>query len=273
MSLFTIDGERCVHDGLCAADCPVGCIDISGDGMPVLNEKKAGYCLDCGHCMAICPTGAFQLGRFDAPAVPLGEIGEPVTARQVERFLKSRRSVRAFRAEPVDRDLLARLLDLTEYAPSGHNARPVRWSVARGAEKVQSVAVATAEWMREAVESGSEIANRLHLAGVVRRWNEGVDLICRNAPALAVVVAPERGITPAADAVIAASWLELAAHGAGLGACWAGYVYLAATYSPAVREVLGIGSGFQTHGALLLGYPARKWSAVPPRPSAEVDWL
>lgn len=273
MALFTIDAERCARDGLCAAECPLGCVEISGDGLPVPHAKKADYCIACGHCMAVCPTGAFRLDRFDRPAAPLREIGESPSAKQVERLLMGRRSVRAFRPEPVDRDLLARLLDLTQYAPSGHNARPVRWAVALGADKVRDVAGAVAEWMRREAEAGSAVASRLHLGGLVRRWDEGEDLICRDAPALAVALAPERGVTPATDAVIATAWLELAAHGAGLGACWCGYVHMAAGSDPGVRAALAIGDGLVAHGALLLGRPARRCPSAPPRPGAEVRWL
>jgi len=273
MALFTIDAERCVRDGLCAAECPLGCVDLSGDGMPVPHARKADYCISCGHCMAVCPTGAFRLAAFDRPAVPLREIGGVPSPEQVERLLLGRRSVRAFRPDPVDRELLVRLLDLTQYAPSGHNARPVRWTVALGADKVRAVAAAVAEWMRREAEAESGIAARLRLGGIVRRWDEGEDLICRDAPALALAAAPESGITPATDAVIAAAWLELAAHGAGLGACWCGYVHLAAGRDPGVRAVLGLEDGMAAHGALMLGRPVHRCAFAPPRPGAVVRWL
>lgn len=270
MTLFTVDENLCARDGLCAEDCPAGCIVLDGNGLPAPHEKKAAYCIECGHCMAVCPTGALRLDRFDSPAEPMQA---RISPEQAAQFLKGRRSVRRFLNRPLTRDELAALIDLTEYAPSGHNARPVRWSVAATPEAVRSVAEATVAWMRTEVEAESETAAKLHLAGLVRAWDKGTDIICRNAPALAVPYAPLSGVTPAADGVIAAAYLELAAHGAGLGACWCGYVYLAALEDEALRKVLAIPDGHQACGALMLGRPAYRYRAVPPRSGADVTWL
>ena len=272
MALFTVDENLCARDGLCAEDCPLGCIELAGDGLPVPHEKKADYCINCGHCMAVCPTGALRLNCFDEPAVPMAAANR-ISPTQAAQFLKGRRSVRRFKKEPLSRDELAGLLDLTQYAPSGHNARPVRWSVAATPEAVRSVASATAEWMRREAEAESETASKLHLAGVVRLWDQGVDLICRHAPALAVAHAPESGITPAQDGVIAVSYLELAAHGAGLGACWCGYVHIGSLQDEGIRQSLAIPDGRQACAALILGRPACRYRSVPPRPGADVQWL
>jgi ferredoxin len=43
MPLFTIDETRCKRDGLCAADCPAGCIVFEKGGLPEPHEKKQAY--------------------------------------------------------------------------------------------------------------------------------------------------------------------------------------------------------------------------------------
>jgi nitroreductase/NAD-dependent dihydropyrimidine dehydrogenase PreA subunit len=272
MPLFTIDETRCKRDGLCAADCPVGCIVFEKGGLPEPHEKKQAYCLDCGHCMAVCPADAIRLERFDRGSTPLDRTLD-ISLDQAEQFLTSRRSVRAFRDEPVDRALLGRVLAVTGYAPSGHNARPTRWIVARGREKVAEAAGVVAAWMDAEARALSPVAEALHLAGIVRAWDNGRDMICRDAPVLAVAVGPERGITPREDGVIATAYLELAATAAGLGACWCGYLMAAAAHSAGVREFLGVAGGEAVCGALLIGRPARRYAAIPPRPAPEVTDL
>jgi nitroreductase/NAD-dependent dihydropyrimidine dehydrogenase PreA subunit len=264
MPLFTIDETRCKRDGLCAADCPAGCIVFEKGGLPQPHEKKQAYCLDCGHCMAVCPADAIRLTRFDKPGVPV-DPSLAVSLDQAEQFLTSRRSVRAFRDEPVDSGLLDRLLAVAEYAPSGHNARPTRWVVAEGHGRVADVAGAVAAWMRAEAEAGSPLADALHLPGIVRAWDNGTDMICRNAPALAVAYGPKQGITPQADGVLATAYLELAASAAGLGACWCGYLMAGAAHDRGVRDLLGVADDQAVYGALLLGRPARRYTAVPPR--------
>ncbi|WP_338668096.1 nitroreductase family protein [Pseudodesulfovibrio methanolicus] len=272
MSLFTIDETRCKRDGLCAADCPAGCIVFEEGGLPEPHERKQAYCLDCGHCMAVCPADAIRLTRFADGSVPVDR-SLNISLDQSEQFLKARRSVRAFRDEPVDRGLLGRVLSVTEYCPSGHNARPTRWVVAEGGAKVAEVAGAVAEWMRAESEAESRLAASLHLPGIVRLWDGGTDIICRNAPALAVAVGPKQGITPQPDGVIATAYLELALTAAGLGACWCGYLMAAAAYDAGVRELLGVAGDEAVYGALMLGRPARRYPALPPRPEPSVDWL
>ncbi|EGB14771.1 nitroreductase [Pseudodesulfovibrio mercurii] len=272
MALFIIDETRCRRDGLCAADCPAGCIVFEEGGLPEPHEKKQAYCLDCGHCMAVCPADAIRLTRFDRPGEPLDRT-LAISLDQAEQFLKGRRSVRAFRDEPVDRALLERLLAVTGYCPSGHNARPTRWVAVSGADKVAGMAGGVAAWMRAEAEAGTDLAAALHLTGIVRAWDAGADLICRHAPALVAAVGPRQGITPREDGVIATAYLELAASAAGLGACWCGYLLAAAAHDAGVRAQLGVADGEAVYGALMLGRPARRYTTLPPRPEPEVNWL
>lgn len=272
MPLFTVDPDLCNMDGLCAADCPAGCIVFEKGALPVPHEKKYAYCLSCGHCMAVCPTSAITLEEFAGAGEPV-DPALAVSPEQVDQFLKSRRSVRAFKSVPPDREQLVSLLAVTEYGPSGHNARPTRWTVADTPDKVAAIAETVIAWMRGEAEKETPLAASLHLPGIVRAFDNGVDMVCRKAPILAVAYGPQKGITPKEDAVIATTYLELAATAAGLGACWCGYVVLGAAYDPVLRRELGVPEGYAVYGALMLGRPARRYKTIPPRPNPEVNWL
>ena len=54
---------------------------------------------------------------------------------ELERLLRSRRSVRAFRADPVSRSQVLEILDLAATAPSNSNTQPWRLHVLAGAAK------------------------------------------------------------------------------------------------------------------------------------------
>ena len=196
-----------------------------------------------------------------------------ISWEQAEQYLKGRRSVRFFKDEPVPEVLLARILSATEYAPSGHNARPTRWSVATSRDKVAELTEVIVNWMRLEADRESPVAARYHLAGIVRAWDNGVDLICRNAPALAVAYGPEAGVMPREDGVIAVTYLDLAANAAGLGGCWCGYLMAAAAHDPELRSVLGMPDDGVVYGALMLGKPARRYRSIPPRPEPDIQWL
>lgn len=272
MPLFSVDPDKCNKDGLCAAECPAGCIEFAEGTLPVPHEKKQAYCLNCGHCVAVCPTAAIRLEKFPVESVRRDR-SLNISYEQAEQFLKGRRSVRSFKDEPVDRELIGRILGVTEYGPSGHNARPTKWTVATNREKVAEVAGAVVDWMRGEVEQESRVAASLHLPGIVRAWDGGLDLVCRNAPALVVAYGPKRGVTPREDAIIAVNYLELAAAAAGLGACWCGYLIAAAAFDRGVCDILGVPGDAVVYGALMLGKPRRRYRSIPPRPEPDVQWM
>lgn len=272
MSLFVVDLDKCNKDGLCAAECPAGCIVFEKGAFPVPHEKKQDYCINCGHCMAVCPTGALQLDSFPSPCIPKDKELN-ISYEEAEQFLRMRRSLRSFRDKPVEREQVERLLSLTEYAPSGHNARLLQWRVADTPEKVAKVARAIIDWMARAVEADLPVAKVMHMAGIVRAYEEGIDIVCRSAPMLAVAIGPQEGITPKEDAVAAATYLELAAAADGLGACWSGFLVAAATHDEAVKEVLGVPDGHAVYAAIMLGHPMRKYRSAPPRSAPVIEWL
>ena len=45
--------DECIACGVCAAECPVGCIS-EGDIFVI----DADQCIDCGSCEGACPVGA-----------------------------------------------------------------------------------------------------------------------------------------------------------------------------------------------------------------------
>ena len=54
--------ERCPQNHRCPAVriCPVGALEQSGFGAPVVNEEK---CTNCGKCTRLCPMRALKNGE------------------------------------------------------------------------------------------------------------------------------------------------------------------------------------------------------------------
>ncbi len=259
---IVIDRELCARDGICMAECPARIIQEDAEGYPLLAPDDVSRCISCGHCLAVCPHAALTLdGVTPAECVPLGK-GPALLPEAVTALATGRRSVRSYREEPVPRDTIERLIDLARWAPTARNGQPVHWTVLDGREKVREAAALVADWF-----AGVGVYPEL-----VAAWEEGEDRILRGAPHVLVVHAAAEGFRPAADCVIALTTLELAAHGLGLGACWAGYFMAAAGAHDPVKEMLGLPEGHQTYGALMLGVPRYRYRRVPPRTAARVTW-
>lgn len=47
--------EQCIACGLCATECPMGCISEGDEGIYVIDPS---ICISCGTCAGVCPVGA-----------------------------------------------------------------------------------------------------------------------------------------------------------------------------------------------------------------------
>ena len=272
MALFTVDPRTCNQDGLCAAVCPPGVIAFTAGVCPVPTADAEAVCIRCGHCVAVCPTASLT-HREMAPAdcAPLSpELA--LTEAQCAQLLRGRRSIRAYRRQPVDRATLARLIDLARYAPSGHNSQNAEWLVLSGREQLRRLAGLVVDWMRRVQVDSAELARAMHLERTVARWQAGHDVILRGAPALVVAHAPAADRLAPSSCTIALAHLELAAAALGLGGCWAGYLHAAtASFAPLVAA-LDLPVGHQCFGAMMIGYPKFRYQRVPTRRPARITW-
>jgi len=274
VSFFTIGEDKCNFCGACVDECSPRIIAKDGQKSPpymVANGEED--CLRCGHCVAVCPYGAVRIDIM-APeqCEPLKRVRLP-NAGQVELLLKSRRSIRSYRDEPVPRDKLEKLIDIARYAPSGHNSQPVQWLVVENAQETRRMGGLVVEWMRAIVESKPEMAAGMRFDRIVEQCDAGYDYILRGAPHVIVAHADKANAVMAPTAsVIALTYLELAAYAMGLGACWAGYFHFACgSYKP-LQEALSLPEGHQVHGAMMLGYPRHRFSRIPMRNAPSIAW-
>ena len=119
MSLFTIDPNRCMKDGICAAVCPMGIIAMREGHHPEPVDGAAEICINCGHCVAVCPHGAFSLNTMDAASCTPVDNGQFPVARQLRHFIRARRSTRVYKDKAIDKKKLARIIDTARFAPTG----------------------------------------------------------------------------------------------------------------------------------------------------------
>lgn len=271
MSLLVIDRKKCTRDGVCVGVCPASIITMNGDG-PLLREGGGRHCLTCGHCVAVCPQGAISLQSMPAEqCIPLREDWR-LKPEQMEQLLKGRRSIRKYKPQPVENDILAKIIDMASFAPSGHNAQPVRWLVIEDSNEVNRLAGVVIDWMREAVEEKSLLARAFGMKRLVADWEAGNDPILRGAPHFIVAHAPQKEKTAPNACTIGLTYLELAALPFGVGTCWAGYFQIAIGMSSSLKDALALPKGHQCFGAMMVGYPKFEYQRIPKRNEPQVMW-
>lgn len=273
MELFSVDRNKCQKDGICASVCPMALITLKNeDGFPAPIRLANELCMNCGHCVAVCPHGAFNLQTMkiqDCPPIQ-GDL-LPVPG-QIEHLFRSRRSIRRFKTDPVPHDILSRLIDMAHYAPTGHNRQQVNWLVIEDPAEVQRVAALVVDWKRMLIQKEPGSSFTLIRKRIIKAWELGMDYVCHKAPHLILAHEPQLAEVSLQDSAIALTYLELAAASLKLGVCWAGFVEMASNTYPPLTQALEVPAGHKVMGALLVGYPKFPYQRLPLRNEPSVRW-
>ncbi len=274
MSFLNIDKIKCKSDGLCVKECPIQILKMDdATKLPVGIPSAKEICINCGHCVAICPHGALSLETMPVEECKELDNRSKLSEEQIEFLLKSRRSVRLYKKEPVSKEVFEKLIDMARYSPSGINRQPVRWLILHDTEKVQKLAGLMIEWMKKLIAVNSPLAQALRMQNMVNAWEKGEDRICRRAPHLIFAYALKEDMGALQDCVISMTYLELAASALNLGTCWAGYVNIAVNMEPEIAKFLGLSQRCSCYGAMMIGYPAVKYQRIPLRNKAKINWI
>jgi coenzyme F420-0:L-glutamate ligase / coenzyme F420-1:gamma-L-glutamate ligase len=187
--------------------------------------------------------------------IPVDELRAPVDAA-----IHGRRSVRAYRPDPVPQDELTAILESARWAPSPHNSEPWRFAVLRGlAAKERLATQMGAQWARDLGGDGvaPEMVTR-ELAESRRRITE--------APIVVIVSLVGEGLDEYPDPKRQQAELMMAAHSVGAAVqnvMLAAYARGLATgwmcaplFCPeVVVDALGLSRDLSPQGLITMGYP------------------
>ena len=143
--------------------------------------------------------------------------------------LKTRRSVRAYKPDPIPEEVLRRVLDCTRLAPSANNVQPWHFVVIRDAAKRRAIAK---------LASGQSFIGEAPVIIVCcgRRYTDRYSWISDNMYLV--------------DCTIAIDHLTLAARNEGLGTCWIG-----AFNHDGIKRAVDIPTGYDVIMLMPVGYP------------------
>ena len=273
MTIFTIDPEKCKRDGICVAECPGKVlVQTTRKDYPSVPPEAEEFCINCGHCVAVCPHGAISLSTMPLTACPVIQKDLQPSAESVRQFLTARRSVRCYKEKQISRRMLQDLIDTARYAPTGSNRQPVHWTVIQNPDDVRHLAELTIDFVRMILPLSTDEMATKRFQRILAAWDAGVDRILRSAPHLVIVSCGPDIAYPEADCATALAYLELYASARGLGTCWAGYFTTAANAHQPIKDKIALPAGHQCHGAVMLGYPKYSYTRIPARNEAQISW-
>lgn len=267
---FSVDKKLCTKCGLCAADCQMHIINMNGN-YPAIASDEEEKCLRCLHCLAVCPCSAVSIAGF-VPENSPAATGNLPSAEQMEALITQRRSIRQFKQENVNPEILQKLLDIACYAPTGRNARQVRFTVIDDRMKLAAFRDELMAGIGKMAHGGKLPEGTEFVATLVQAWEEKhIDLIFRDAPHLLIASAPKNVISPLHDGLIALTTFELFAQTLGVGTLWCGLAKFAINdLMPEFCTRLGIPENHVFVFAMAFGLPSVRYARAPRRSPADV---
>jgi len=291
MEIVRINEDRCTLCGLCISVCSRRILEERDEAVTVTDQTQ---CNLCGHCKAICPEDAPQLPSLNTEEFqPVPHKEDLPQAEQLMALFRSRRSIRIYQTEALEKQKLERIIEAGRFAPTGGNRQPLQYVVLHSGERIQTIrnmaidALANlAKKIESAIEKvredGEPLAESYRLIQIyVPLWREmaelqrhGIDRLFFHAPAVIIChFSPLESATPEADPGLSAMQMILMAEALGLGTCFCGFLVFATKESPELRKALQIPKDHRVPFSFMVGYPDVTFSRLVSRKAARVLWL
>ncbi len=191
--------------------------------------------------------------------------------QELRRFLRTRRSVRRFKPDPLPASVIGRLLETATYAPSAHNLQPWRFVVLQdaGARTRLGKALTDKMYADMSAEGAPSDEIEARVTRSLRRLEQApaAILICRDVSAVRKDEQEEHAMA-AQSVAVAGLQLMLAAHAEGLGSNWICWPL----YAPETTcSVLSLPDTWQPQALFFIGYPDEVPQAKKLQPLEEIS--
>jgi nitroreductase/NAD-dependent dihydropyrimidine dehydrogenase PreA subunit len=276
--MIVVDKDRCSGCGLCVSICHEHCMELGDDQVSIDYE----FCSTCTQCIAVCPEQALSWDgvpplAYDAARLPAPE--------QLDELFKQRRTVRDFKRDKIDRELLEEIVGYGIYAPT-HNfdLRAIVVDDEGIIELLDQVLMRFNSRLYHLIYKPkivSDLIRRISPAREAEYIRARPKLECAlergrafgNPPAAVVfVVADKRIPLSEASAQYALYNMNLYAQAKGIGCRNLGGNQMIFNRSKAVRESLGLRKHERFMGTLGLGYPALKFRNKVRGKTLSIQW-
>jgi F420 biosynthesis protein FbiB-like protein len=183
-----------------------------------------------------------------------------LTSTDLHRFLRTRRSIRRFKPDPVPDSVIQNILTTATFAPSAHNRQPWRFAVVTDSSVKQRLANAMAvEFQRDLETDGlppEDIQKRITRSRERITSAPLVILLCLDMTEMDAYPDKTRRRAEFRMAMqsVASAGLQLllAAHAEGLGGVW---VCSPLFVQETIQRVLALPQTWEPQAMLFIGYP------------------
>ncbi|MFX1504124.1 MAG: nitroreductase family protein [Promethearchaeota archaeon] len=290
-SKIEVDLTICIKCEACVRECPLRLYYIRENKL-VMRRLTDIACMECGHCLAVCPVDAIKLKNF--PIENIVEITEEFDVPTYDMFLnliKLRRSVRQFKQQPIPEDIWNKLIEAGRLAPTGHNDQLIHFTIVRNQELLEKFSNEITRGFKELSVLYEDLKKRSQVKSIVpkefRELVKGVlqgfkdtlkgiergEEFWRWRGEIIIIHALKKTSSLAQDCSLAASNIMLAAETLGLGTCSLGLATAAINLFESVANIVNLPKTHVAAYSLAVGFPKVKYFRIPARQSAKVTWF
>ncbi len=290
-----INTDICNGCGLCVEVCKDFSIELH-DNVAVKSENSIFGCIACGHCMAVCPESAITVSErelSEEDLISLSNLENSVKYDQLYSLLLKRRSIREFKEQNVENELIEKILSAAQTAPMGIPPSDVHVLVFNSREKLNNFSIDYCRYLKgmQWIVSGwfltlmrpfwgkeNDTLFRQFLRPLFKIYIDGMNRnqnhVTYDAP-LGMYFYGSPYCDPA-DPLIAATYAMIAGESLGLGTCMLGAVHpmiQSGRKAGKFRKKWGIRHKSKEGVFVIFGYPSVKYARGIKRTFAAVDYF
>jgi nitroreductase len=184
---------------------------------------------------------------------------------ELYQAIVGRRAVRDYTQQPIDEQMIRRLINAAVHAPSAVNQQPWVFTVVRNQAVLDRISSSAKSHMLASMPASPHSE---HFQSLLSDPNFQ---IFYHAPVLILISVPAQGPWVVEDCALAAENLMLAAYAAGLGTCWIGFAQSYLNTADG-KKVLGLPAAWTPVAPIIVGHPNGAAPSVP-RKEPDVRWV
>lgn len=255
-----IDKTKCIQCGRCIQDCSCYVLEFDECKIPKIAEGGESRCMECQHCLAVCPTGALSiLGVNPDKSLNIEKDHHP---ENVLNLIQSRKSIRHFKQENLDKENLNKLKDMLPWIPTGCNDHRMLFTFIDDIDAMEKFKNKTYDKLKYVYKQRPFPIEATKFLRFKELILSGKDPIFRNAPHMVVVSSPVDAPCADVDPVIALSYFELYAQALGVGTVWCGLVQGCLNLFPELVSELKVPEGYKPVYCMLFGVPNIQYKRI-----------
>ena len=230
--------------------------------------ETGSNCFECGHCMAICKSGAITLKSYEGKEDRIVDYNPrelPLEYDDLLQFLKQRRSMRWFKNKKIDKETFEKLFEGAYYSPSAQNEQDVEFVVLD--EKLDEFM----ELVYDIIKVQEDEFFRIKEFGEYLRDNSTKDFhpLLQEGKQLILTFSTDK-----TSAVIASTRLELLAYSLGLGGFYSLFILKAdeIDHDRLMEFFQDIDKDKHMYSTFIIGYPKKRFRRTIPHKDIKVNY-